>query len=137
MTADQGAQTTGRAGGYVIRAIVLGLTLASGLAGCGSLSDTWLYREIRDRTVGWPVEDTVPGPSASDATVTAAVKARLTADQGSDFSRVTVDTKRGEVSLTGTVSTWGERVRAEQLALGTRGSTRVVNQLRVEEAPKP
>jgi BON domain len=136
-TAAERPWKTGQAGAPIIRPIVLGLALLSGLAGCGWMSDTWLYREIRDRTVGWPVEDTVPAPSVSDPTVTAAVKARLAADQGSDFSRVAVETKQGEVSLTGIVNTWGERVRAEQLALGTRGSTRVVNQLRVEMGPRP
>jgi hyperosmotically inducible protein len=120
-----------------MRAIAAGLVVLTATGGCSRASDSWLWREIRDRTVGWPVEDTVPGPTLSDAAVTSAVKARLAADPGSDFTRVTVDTEQGRVVLMGVVTTWGERLRAEQLALGTTGSIGVVNQLRVEPPPKP
>jgi osmotically-inducible protein OsmY len=131
------AQTKGRRRHARSATITVGVALLAGSSGCSGFSESWLGREIRDRTVGWPVEDTVPEPTMSDAAVTAAVQARLTADHGSDFSRVAVDTKQGKVVLTGTVQTWGERVRAEKLALGTKGSTGVDNRLRVEALSKP
>jgi hypothetical protein len=131
------AETIRPGGAGPTRAIALGLVALTATAGCSRASDSWLWREIRDRTVGWPVEDTVPKPTLSDAAVTSAVKARLAADPGSDFTRVTVDTKHGRVVLMGLVNTWGEWLRAEQLALGTTGSIGVVNQLQVEPPSRP
>src|SRR5688572_11509751 len=73
-----------------------------------------------------------PGETVSDATITAAVKAKLTADTASNLVKVNVDTTKGTVYLKGSVQTAEQKARAEELARGTRGVQTVVNSLEVQ-----
>ena len=71
-----------------------------------------------------------------DASVTAAVQRKLTADRVSNFARVDVDTEHGIVQLSGVVQTSEQRARAEALAKQVNGVTRVDNNLQVQTARK-
>jgi hyperosmotically inducible protein len=79
-----------------------------------------------------PAAGRTPGETVSDAAITAAVKAKLTADTASNLVRVNVDTTKGTVYLNGSVQTAEQKARAEELARGTRGVQTVVNNLAVE-----
>lgn len=71
------------------------------------------------------------GENVDDASVTAAVKARLVKDDASNLTRVDVDTTRGVVYLNGVVDSSSEKARAEALAERVNGVQRVVNNLQV------
>jgi BON domain len=61
----------------------------------------------------------------------------LTSDRLSNFTRIDVDTKRGVVSLNGTVQNQEQRVRAERLAHQVNGVIKVNNNLHVQnQLPK-
>lgn len=68
---------------------------------------------------------------ASDAGVTARIKARLTADPEINPILIDVDTVNGKVTLTGTVPTQEVKDEAEDLARGTEGVVSVDNMLQV------
>src|SRR5262245_26318672 len=70
--------------------------------------------------------------SASDATVTTAVKNKLAADPTTSAAKINVDTSNGVVTLSGEVPTAAEKAEAERLARNTQGVTQVVNNLSVE-----
>jgi osmotically-inducible protein OsmY len=80
------------------------------------------------------VGDTV-GPAvrhaAADASLTAAVKAKLIADPEVKALAIDVSTTDGVVTLSGRVATAGERATAGRVAAGTDGVQRVVNALQV------
>src|SRR5262245_32087825 len=82
----------------VIVTMIMGLNLI--MAGCQSMTG---------KTAGQTVDD---------ATITASVQKTLTADRISNFSRIDVDTDRGEVSLNGVVQSMDARARAADLAGG-------------------
>jgi hyperosmotically inducible protein len=70
----------------------------------------------------------------SDATITATVQGKLTADKVSNFTRVDVDTERGTVLLSGVVQTPEQKRRAEELAKQVDGVRRVQNNLQTQTA---
>jgi hyperosmotically inducible periplasmic protein len=72
------------------------------------------------------------GQSIDDASVTASVQGKLTADRLSNFSRINVDTDRGVVSLNGVVRSAEEQTRAEELARQVKGVTKVNNNLQIQ-----
>ena len=69
--------------------------------------------------------------SASDATITSAVKNKLAADPTTSAAKIDVDTSNGVVTLSGQVPTTAEKSEAERLARNTQGS-QVVNNISVE-----
>jgi superoxide dismutase, Cu-Zn family len=72
---------------------------------------------------------------AKDATITAAVKAKLAADvRVTTLGTIDVSTNNGAVSLEGTVENENVKQQAEQAAKGVEGVMRVTNNLQV--APK-
>jgi len=72
------------------------------------------------------------GQKVDDASITAAVKAKLAADQGAaTLTGINVDTSQGAVSLTGTVDSEAMKQRAATLAQQVEGVTRVINSLQV------
>jgi hyperosmotically inducible periplasmic protein len=71
-----------------------------------------------------------------DTRIEQEVKARLVAEQDANLTRLGVLSTEGTVYLSGTVTSAGERVRAEQIAMGVRGVRRVVNTLDVRSTPK-
>jgi|RhiMetdeSRZDD1v2_1073273.scaffolds.fasta_scaffold512852_2 osmotically-inducible protein OsmY len=75
------------------------------------------------------------GERVDDATITAAVKAKLAADSPKNLVKVDVDTNDGVVELKGTVSSAEHKAEAERLALATKGVQAVKNELTVEGQP--
>jgi len=72
------------------------------------------------------------GQQVDDASITAAVKAKLAAEQGtSTLTGINVDTSGGTVSLSGTVDSEAMKLRAATLTQQVDGVTRVVNNLQV------
>jgi hyperosmotically inducible protein len=70
---------------------------------------------------------------ATDATITAKVKSRLAGDPDVPANAIDVDTRNGEVRLSGIVESERERAEAEAVARATEGVTRVINDIRVGE----
>jgi len=68
-----------------------------------------------------------------DASISAAVQAKLTADRSSNFALVSVDSDRGVVHLTGVVTSVEQRKRAEELSRQLR-VTHVDNSLRIQHS---
>lgn len=66
-----------------------------------------------------------------DATITAAVKSKLTADPEINPFNIDVDTDEGTVRLSGTVEKPEARAEAERLARNTEGVVAVVNEIEV------
>jgi hyperosmotically inducible protein len=79
----------------------------------------------QDRTIGERVDD---------ATITAAVKAKLAALKLKNLVNVDVDTRDGIVHLDGMVPSPDDKIEAERLARLTKGVRGVVNDLRVAAA---
>jgi osmotically-inducible protein OsmY len=70
----------------------------------------------------------------SDASVTAAVKDRITQDRTANFTDINVESQNGTVYLRGEVPTMEDKRRAERLAQDVSGVDRVVNDLRVSSS---
>lgn len=71
------------------------------------------------------------GDAASDATTTAAVKAKLVADSELSALQINVDTKDGAVTLTGPAPNATAKARAETIAKSVNGVGTVHNNLTV------
>lgn len=72
------------------------------------------------------------GQNIDDTTITTTVKSKLAAEKGSTLTRVSVDTNRGVVQLTGVVSSPADKALAERVARGVGGVRNVVNNLQVQ-----
>jgi hyperosmotically inducible periplasmic protein len=98
----------------LIRSVLVVVFLTTVLVGCDSGTG---------RRVGQNVDDT---------SITAAVKAKLAAEQGTTtLTGINVDTSGGTVSLSGTVESEAMKQRAATLAQQVEGVARVVNNLQV------
>lgn len=75
------------------------------------------------------------GETIDDAAITAAVKTKLAADPEVNPFDIDVDTTDGVVRLSGTVNEAGDKREAEELARGTEGVRRVINDIRVGREP--
>jgi outer membrane murein-binding lipoprotein Lpp len=69
---------------------------------------------------------------ADDSAITAKVKAAMLADPGLKALQISVDTKDGTVTLTGTVDNSDMREKAKQVASSTNGVKGVIDQLSVK-----
>ena len=99
---------------FLIRSVLIVALFTTVLAGCDSGTG---------KRVGQQVDD---------ASITAAVKAKLAAEQGtSTLTGINVDTSGGTVSLSGTVDSEAMKLRAATLTQQVDGVTRVVNNLQV------
>lgn len=72
------------------------------------------------------------GGQTNDTIITGKVKVKLTDEKLLQGSEIKVDTSRHVVTLRGTVLSMAARARAEDLAGGTEGVTRVINDLIVK-----
>jgi hyperosmotically inducible periplasmic protein len=88
------------------------------------------------------MDDPSSGPSASseslgehitDSTITTKAKAQLIGAKDVKASEVHVKTRRGIVSLTGTVPSAADKQRAEEIVQGVDGVRSVSNHLKVTE----
>jgi len=71
------------------------------------------------------------GENIDDATITSEVKAKLAAEKVATLTKISVDTDRRTVYLTGSVDNAEMRSRAEQIARGVKHVSGVVNNLTV------
>jgi hyperosmotically inducible protein len=69
--------------------------------------------------------------SVADTAITADVKSKLVLDNENLAVNVDVDTRGGEVTLTGVVETQAEKEQAERIARSAEGVTRVINNITV------
>src|SRR5689334_1367633 len=72
------------------------------------------------------------GQNIDDTTITTTVKSKLAAEKGSTLTRVSVDTNRGVVQLSGVVASSADKALAERVARGVGGVRNVVNNLQVQ-----
>ena len=75
------------------------------------------------------------GETISDASISAAVQAKLMSDRLSNFPRIDVDTERGMVYLSGVVETEAQRALAARLARQVDGVVAVNNNLQIQNRP--
>jgi hyperosmotically inducible protein len=73
-----------------------------------------------------------PGEVIDDGTITTKVKAKLLADSVLQGLAISVDTFKGEVTLTGAVNTPEQRTLAEKIATETSGVKKVHNLLKIK-----
>ncbi|HYV19951.1 MAG TPA: BON domain-containing protein [Verrucomicrobiae bacterium] len=71
------------------------------------------------------------GQSVKDATITASVKMHLATGKGVAAHNINVDTRQGNVTLTGQVTSEAERQLAVRIARDTEGVREVTNELKV------
>jgi len=74
------------------------------------------------------------GQHVDDATITTKVKAELLSAKDVKSQHIHVKTRKGIVSLTGTVPSAEERDSADQIAQGVKGVRSVKNHLKVQAA---
>lgn len=101
--------------GPMLKSLVVLVLLLTAVTGC---------RSMTGRSAGQNIDD---------ASITAAVKAKLVSDKVSNLTRVNVDTNNGTVYLIGSVDTAEQKTRAEQLAWQAKGVKNVVNNLQVQK----
>src|SRR5688500_5067827 len=98
----------------VLGAVVLAVILAAGAVATA-----------QSRSVGQVIDDVA---------ITTEVKAKLTAEQLSNLTRIGVSTRDGIVTLTGEVDSLERQARAAQIAGGVKGVRGVVNDIQVTAA---
>jgi hyperosmotically inducible periplasmic protein len=76
-----------------------------------------------------------PGEQVDDASIHAAVKAKLTADRFSNIVNVDINVTHGVVTLAGEVPNQQVKVDAGKEAAMVKGVTRVINNLQVKNPP--
>jgi hyperosmotically inducible periplasmic protein len=72
------------------------------------------------------------GQNVDDTSITTTVKSKLAYDKGSSLTRVSVETVRGVVHLTGVVESAAVKNQAESIARSVGGVRGVVNNLQVQ-----
>lgn len=112
----------------VIHRILLPLIL-TGLAGPGLGGCTAML--IGDGQGGAQGERQAASASRSDAEISATVRSRLLSDTSVEAGGIAVATAGGRVTLSGTVTTFGERDKAARLAASVPGVVSVENRLAV------
>ncbi|OZB74555.1 MAG: transporter [Halothiobacillus sp. 14-55-98] len=93
---------------------------------------------IKDADFVPPAQSTTRsyGEAIDDASITAAIKAKLLWSKYASGLTTSVETKAGRVSLSGTATSKQAKEAAQNLAMNTQGVLSVNNQIKVE-APKP
>jgi hyperosmotically inducible periplasmic protein len=77
-----------------------------------------------------------PGEQVDDSVTTGRVKAALIADPVTKAHQIDVETFKGTVQLNGFVDTAASKDRASEVARGTKGVTKVQNNLTVKTDPR-
>jgi osmotically-inducible protein OsmY len=97
--------------------VVVALLLVVAFAGCQSMTGRSAGRVVDDKAIS------------------AKVKTKLTAEKVSNLTRVGVTTVNGVVHLDGVVDRVQDKQRAEEIARGVDGVTRVVDNIQVSTTP--
>jgi hyperosmotically inducible periplasmic protein len=103
----------------------IALVCTVGMAGCGKTEKT--------ASAPMPEASTKVGQALDDTAITTKVKTELLAEKGVNGTQISVDTKNGQVTLSGTVPPT-QIALAEQVARKVDGVREVVNQLKAETA---
>ena len=103
----------------VFKTTILAAAIALGM---GATAAQAFESTTPDRTVGQTVDD---------ASITAAVKAKLLADERTKGFDINVDTVKGVVTLTGGADTQASKEAAGKIAAGTKGVVSVFDNLTV------
>jgi osmotically-inducible protein OsmY len=77
------------------------------------------------------------GRQVDDASIQAAVKAKLTADRFSNITNIDTNVTNGVVTLAGEVPNDRVKADAEAEARSVNGVVKVINNLQVKTPPKP
>ena len=72
----------------------------------------------------------------TDAGITARIKTEYAKDKEVSMLKISVDTEKGVVKLTGNAKSKGEADKAEQIAKNTKGVTSVKNEIKVASMDK-
>ncbi len=99
---------------FAILILALGVGFVPALSGCAA---------TKGETTGQYVDD---------ASITTSVKTKMAADNTATLTRVSVETVRGTVYLTGIVDSIQTKQRAAELAGQVKGVNRVVNNLQIQ-----
>jgi len=86
-------------------------------------------------TGGQAARGEMANQTITDASISTAVRAKLTNDRVSNFPRIDVNTDRGIVTLSGTVATKAQRAQAERLTRQVEGVLKVKNNLQIQNRP--
>jgi len=95
--------------GIIVAALILGL------AGCAST-------QTGEKT----------GEYVDDAWITTKVKSQLVSENETKARNISVDTKDGKVTLSGTAENWDESYKAAEIARNIKGVTGVQNDIRIQ-----
>ncbi len=114
-----------------IRMFVLAMSSLAliGLVGCDNPSPAETAGKKLDQSMEKMGQKA--GKAIDDTTITAAVKAGILAEPGLKVLKIDVDTKNGEVMLTGSVDSSEKVERATQIANAIQGVKSVDNRLAV------
>jgi len=82
---------------------------------------------------GMPAPSTTVGTQIDDSVVTTQVKAALLADTSIKGLDISVNTRKGEVQLSGFVDNQGQIDRAVEVTHGIEGVTQVGNQMSIKK----
>ncbi len=72
------------------------------------------------------------GETVDDASITAAVKAKLAGEKLGTVTKIDVDTNKGTVYLTGNAENTAMKARATELARQVKGVREIVNNLKIQ-----
>jgi hyperosmotically inducible protein len=84
-------------------------------------------------TTGMPAPSTTVGTQLDDSVITTKVKAALLADTSIKGLDITVNTRKGEVQLSGFVDNQGQVDRAVEVSRGIEGVAKVTNEMSVKK----
>jgi osmotically-inducible protein OsmY len=107
----------------------LAVAIAKSADGVRDVHDRLEVRKEEAKAPAGP--DRTFGQAVKDATITASVKLHLATGKGVAAHNINVDTRQGNVTLTGQVDSEAERQLAVRIARDTEGVREVVNQLQV------
>jgi osmotically-inducible protein OsmY len=108
----------------ILLPLILAGVAGPGLGGCTAML-------IGDGQGGAQGERPAASASRSDAEISATVRSRLLSDTSVEAGGIDVATAGGRVTLSGTVTTFGERDKAARLAASVPGVVSVENRLAV------
>ncbi|HEV8307989.1 MAG TPA: BON domain-containing protein [Methylomirabilota bacterium] len=98
-----------------------------------ALRSLWVVPLIVGLLVGCSaVKGKTMGESIDDSTITTEVKAKLAAEKVATLTKISVNTNRGSVYLTGNVENESMRLRAADIARQVAGVREVVNNLKIQ-----
>lgn len=104
----------------------------SSLIALAAFSSSAYANDPKTTDAAEPTATEAAGEVVTDAWITTKVKADLLATDNVSGTAVSVDTKDGVVTLSGTVKSQAEADKAVALAEGIKGVTKVVSQVKVE-----